>query len=283
MDAAVVESLRRVQPRDPFARWIALSALLHAAAVTATWLLAPAAELRADPARIVYVRLAPDPAPEPGSSPAAARAAPAVAAPEPAPAPPPAPAPAPVEVAASAPIPPPPPAPIEAPPPPEPAAPVVVASASAVEGVASDAAVEALPGVTAGPGDGAGLDAGLGAGAGDGAGSGAAAGSGAGSDAEIGSGEGGADALAAYVALVRERIEERKHYPAMARRRGLEGRVTVRIAIAPDGSVERASAVGGGVDLFVRATLEAVERAAPLPPPPPGFGDLEVTVRYELD
>lgn len=277
MDAAVVESLRRVQPRDPIARWIALSALLHAAAVTATWLLAPAVELRADPARIVYVRLAPDPVPEPGSSPAAARTAPEVAAPEPAPPP------ASVEVPAPARVPPPPSVPVEAPAPPAPAEPVVLGSASAVEGFASDAAAQTLPAVPAGPGGGAGLEAGRGAGAGDEPGTGASAGGGPGSGAEIGRGAGGVDALAAYVALVRQRIEERKHYPAMARRRGLEGRVTIRIAIAPDGSVERASAVGGGVDFFVRAALEAVERAAPLPPPPPGFGDLEVTVRYELD
>jgi protein TonB len=281
MDAAVVDTLRRVQPRDPFLRWFALSALVHAAAVTAAWLLAPPAVVLPDPGRIVYVRLAPDPEAA-GASPSPApahSAAPVIAAPAAKPAP----TPTLEKVVAPAPIPPPAAAPVEETPPPEPVAVAVVASAAFVVGAASDAAVAATPDVAAGPASGDGTGTAPGPGGAEGPGTGAAAGRGAGADDERGSGDGGADALAAYVARVRQLIEERKHYPAMARRRGLEGRVTVRIAIAPDGSVEHVAAVGGGVDLFVRATLEAVERAAPLPPPPPGFGELEVAVRYELD
>jgi protein TonB len=281
MDAAVVDTLRRVQPRDPFLRWLALSAGVHVLVVTAAWLFAPPPRVVPDPGRIVYVRLAPDPAPAgPAQSPAPARpAAPVIAAPAPEPAP----EPTLEKVVAPAPLPPPAAAPVEEAPPPEPVAVAVVASAAFVEGAATDAVVAATPDVAAGPADGDGAGAAPGAGGADGPGTGAAAGRGAGADDERGTGEGGADSLAAYVARVRQLIEERKHYPAMARRRGLEGRVTVRIAIAPDGRVEQVSAVGGGMDLFVRATLEAVERAAPLPPPPPGFGELEVAVRYELD
>jgi protein TonB len=94
---------------------------------------------------------------------------------------------------------------------------------------------------------------------------------------------GGGDPIAAYVTLVRQRIDAHKRYPAMARRRGLEGVVTVRIRIADDGSVERTVTLGEVPRLFEKTALEAVQKAAPFPPPPARFGELEVAIRYELD
>lgn len=89
--------------------------------------------------------------------------------------------------------------------------------------------------------------------------------------------------LDAYIAQVRRRIEERKSYPALARRRGLESQVTVRISIGADGELVRIETLGASLALFERATVEAIEDAAPFPPPPPGFGELEIPLRYTLD
>jgi len=87
----------------------------------------------------------------------------------------------------------------------------------------------------------------------------------------------------AYIAEVRRRIEERKAYPALARRRGLESRITLRISIGADGHLARVETLGSTLALFERAAVEAIEDAAPFPPPPAGFGELEIPLRYTMD
>jgi len=87
----------------------------------------------------------------------------------------------------------------------------------------------------------------------------------------------------AYIAEVRRRIEERKAYPALARRRGLESRVTVRISIGADGQLSGVETLDSTVALFERAAVQAIEDAAPFPPPPPGFGELEIPLRYTME
>ncbi len=91
------------------------------------------------------------------------------------------------------------------------------------------------------------------------------------------------DEIEAYKNLVRRLIASRKHYPTMARRRGLEGDVTVQLRIADDGGLDAVQAAGRGGRLFERAALDAVRLAVPFPPPPPEFGDFEVVIRYRLD
>ena len=91
------------------------------------------------------------------------------------------------------------------------------------------------------------------------------------------------DEIAAYAAKVRRMIAEHKRYPAMARRRGMEAMVTIRLRIADDGTIEEFSPLGSVPRFFEKATRLATEAAAPFPKPPEGFGTLELGIRYELD
>ncbi len=83
-----------------------------------------------------------------------------------------------------------------------------------------------------------------------------------------------------YVADVLQRVRARRHYPAPARRRGIEGTVRVRFRVRADGTVEGLAA-DGGHRLLRLAALAAVRRAAPFPAPPAGLG-APVTVRYTM-
>lgn len=91
------------------------------------------------------------------------------------------------------------------------------------------------------------------------------------------------DPFEAYVELVRARIEERRRYPSMARRRRIEGDVRVRLEVDPSGRLEAVRALDAASRILVGPTLEAVERAGPFPAPPEGLGAIEVSVRYQLD
>lgn len=93
--------------------------------------------------------------------------------------------------------------------------------------------------------------------------------------------------LEAYYEAVRLRIEREKRYPPPARRRQIEGRVTMDFSLGPKGDLQacRVAQSSGNPDLD-RAALEAIRRAAPFPPPPAGLGRdglrLELTVAFEL-
>lgn len=74
------------------------------------------------------------------------------------------------------------------------------------------------------------------------------------------------DAIRSFLAEVRRRIDQSKQYPFAARRRYMEGRVTVRFAIRPDGSVDQLEvAKSSKIPLLDKAALEAVRQAAPFP------------------
>ncbi|MFH1057750.1 MAG: energy transducer TonB, partial [Pseudomonadota bacterium] len=93
--------------------------------------------------------------------------------------------------------------------------------------------------------------------------------------------------LDAYYEAVRLRIEREKRYPAQARRRQIEGRVTLDFSLGPQGELRacKVAKTSGNQDLD-RAALEAVQRAAPFPPPPAHLGKrgvrLELVVAFEL-
>jgi TonB family protein len=94
--------------------------------------------------------------------------------------------------------------------------------------------------------------------AGDGPGSGRALGGREGSVLALAApGAGGADAAeyAAYLALVRRRIQESLAYPAAARRRGLAGTVVVELEIEPSGAI-------ASVVLAASSTHPALDEAA---------------------
>jgi protein TonB len=98
-----------------------------------------------------------------------------------------------------------------------------------------------------------------------------------------GGGSASGDLLAAYVKRVRDAIARHKRYPSLARRRGIEGRVTLQLAIASDGSVTSSEAVGSPPVLLAKSALAAVASASPFDPPPAGSLRIEVPIRFALN
>ncbi len=65
---------------------------------------------------------------------------------------------------------------------------------------------------------------------------------------------------------IMRRIEGAKRYPRMARKMGIEGQSTVRFTLKPNGKVDSLEVVeSSGSDILDQASLETVQRAAPLP------------------
>lgn len=96
-----------------------------------------------------------------------------------------------------------------------------------------------------------------------------------------GAGAGG-DEIAAYVSRVRALLARHKEYPALARRRGLEGTVLLHLRIGADGRVERARAANGAPQPFAKSALAAIDRAGRFPAPPRGPLSIEVPIRFRL-
>ena len=87
---------------------------------------------------------------------------------------------------------------------------------------------------------------------------------------------------ASYVDQIRAQVEARKRYPSMARRRGTEGVVLARFHIDENGRLVSLSTDNAAASILSRSTREAVERAAPFPPPPHGSIVIELPIRYAL-
>jgi protein TonB len=65
---------------------------------------------------------------------------------------------------------------------------------------------------------------------------------------------------------IRARLERAKHYPQLAMRQGLEGRVELRFAIDATGAPrDVAIAVSSGVPILDQEAFATVRRAAPFP------------------
>jgi protein TonB len=68
------------------------------------------------------------------------------------------------------------------------------------------------------------------------------------------------------IAEIMRRIEKAKRYPRMARKMGTEGQAAVRFRIKADGKVEGVELMeSSGSEILDQASLETVQRAAPLP------------------
>jgi len=90
--------------------------------------------------------------------------------------------------------------------------------------------------------------------------------------------------IAAYLQLVRRRLEAAKTYPANARRLGLSGIVTLRFSIDAGGSVSDQSTAGTAPTELHTAALTLI-RNRRFPAPPKGWNTaafLEVPIRYSL-
>ena len=84
-----------------------------------------------------------------------------------------------------------------------------------------------------------------------------------------------------YLAELRAAIAAQKQYPAMARRRGIEGEVKVSFTLLADGNV-RDLQVSGGPRPLRKAARQAVHRALKLPSPPEGV-PLPMPVQYAMN
>ncbi|MBW2737655.1 MAG: energy transducer TonB [Deltaproteobacteria bacterium] len=95
------------------------------------------------------------------------------------------------------------------------------------------------------------------------------------------------DAEAIYLEMVRLKIERHKKYPETAKARQIEGFVTVRFVITPQGDVLNVEIVKSSRQKSLdKAALRAIHAAAPFPVPPQhlfkGEIPLELTIAFEL-
>src|SRR5262249_26287303 len=99
--------------------------------------------------------------------------------------------------------------------------------------------------------------------------------SGRGRGAGPGSASGGGD----VAGVIQARIQAHRHYPLLARKRGLEGTVEVVFRVDPAGNVVDLRVDKSAGDLFDAAAVEAVRAAAPLPP---CASPVRVPIRFRL-
>ena len=90
-----------------------------------------------------------------------------------------------------------------------------------------------------------------------------------------------------YFKIVRLRIESHKRYPGTAKTRQIEGQVTVRFVIEPDGRISSSKVVKSSRHRVLdQAALSAVKEASPFPVPPKNLFNgpipLEITIMFEL-
>lgn len=91
-----------------------------------------------------------------------------------------------------------------------------------------------------------------------------------------------------YRVRIRQAVDEHKHYPRMARRLGLDGRVVVAFTVEADGRLAGVRVVeSSGSELLDEAALEAVRKAAPFPSFPAGIErrrwDFTLPLSFSLD
>jgi protein TonB len=238
-------------PPPQWSRAFVASLAVHGAffgALVAVMLWHPELPPEPPPIRVQLLRIAETPAPAPQVAAVVAPPAPKVAPPKPKPAAPPRPV---ARVAAK-------PAPAPAP---KPVAPAPAAVVEAPAATTQTAAVSA-PGPATSSGA-ASASAGLHTGR---------------------SVTGSIDPVDQYMAQVRALIAKHKRYPPLAKRRGIEGSLLLRLAVAADGSVEVdvIESSGTGSALLEEGARAAVAAVAPLPPPPAGKLRFDVPVRFDL-
>jgi protein TonB len=103
---------------------------------------------------------------------------------------------------------------------------------------------------------------------------------------EIGDGGSAGDleaALARYEEELARLIAAHKEYPALARRRGIEGSVVLRLTIDASGRLESLDTPGRAPLVLAAQARSAAERAAPFPPPPNGDLRIDFVLRFDLD
>jgi protein TonB len=95
------------------------------------------------------------------------------------------------------------------------------------------------------------------------------------------------DSEATYLEMVRLKIERHKKYPETARAKQIEGFVTVRFVITPQGDILDVEIIKSSRQKSLdKAALKAIHAATPFPRPPrhlfKGKIPLELTIAFEL-
>ena len=92
------------------------------------------------------------------------------------------------------------------------------------------------------------------------------------------------DELDLYEDTVRQEIAAHREYPRQARRRGIEGAVTIQLAIDENGALLDVDTVGRAPSILAKQAIGAVHKAEPFPAPPHGrHVKIKFTVDYNLD
>jgi periplasmic protein TonB len=165
-----------------------------------------------------------------------------------------------------------------------PAPPVVAEVAAAPSGAGGH-------GSGTGTGSGSGHGSGTGTGSGSGSGSGVGAGTGSGTGDSTGPGQAKGESpetlkaryLKEHFAYIRDMILAHLSYPAMARKLGWKGAVTVSFVIREDGRTDKGRIVkSSGYDVLDRNVLETIDRVQPFPKPPVK-AELVMPVVYSLE
>lgn len=87
-----------------------------------------------------------------------------------------------------------------------------------------------------------------------------------------------------YLSEVVRRIEAAKRYPRRELAAGIEDRVTVRLRIRSDGTVQECQLTGQSrYPGFNHEALASIRRAGPFPPFPPEFNERETVLHVTLD
>jgi protein TonB len=95
------------------------------------------------------------------------------------------------------------------------------------------------------------------------------------------------DAVPNWKSQLVARLERYKRYPSQAQSRGEQGVAQLAFSVDRSGGVHNARIVrSSGSSLLDEATLALVERAAPLPPPPPEISGAQIAIvvpiRYNI-
>ena len=90
-----------------------------------------------------------------------------------------------------------------------------------------------------------------------------------------------------YQQLIKQKIEENKRYPLLARNKGIEGEVWVKFEILKNGKVKNINVVKSSRhQILDNAAIESIKKANPFPPFPEGLKEsslvINICLRFEL-